>query len=108
MIMSYCEDAPCCGCCGTNLYGVSESSYYDEYDAPDYDDEPLDPSECDHTAGNYDDIDPLAGTVTCADCYTDGVSYTIMGEDRYSFPDTKINYEYEGGEDRHLDGSYEM
>ena len=29
-----CEDAPCCGCCGTNLYGVSQDSSYDDaYDA---------------------------------------------------------------------------
>lgn len=46
--MAYCEDAPCCGCCGTNIYGVyqGEGSYYDysdprddDYmDGPDYDD----------------------------------------------------------------------
>jgi hypothetical protein len=23
--MAICEDAPCCGCCGTNLYGVNQS-----------------------------------------------------------------------------------
>ena len=34
--MTYCEDAPCCGCCGTNLYGSNESRPYD--DAPDVDD----------------------------------------------------------------------
>jgi hypothetical protein len=22
--MAYCEDAPCCGCCGTNIYGVRQ------------------------------------------------------------------------------------
>jgi hypothetical protein len=21
-----CEDAPCCGCCGTNLYGVNQEA----------------------------------------------------------------------------------
>lgn len=21
-----CEDAPCCGCCGTNIYGVKQDS----------------------------------------------------------------------------------
>jgi hypothetical protein len=26
-----CEDAPCCGCCGTNLYGTNN----DDYDGPD-------------------------------------------------------------------------
>lgn len=28
-----CEDAPCCGCCGTNIYGVNQeySPYDDEY-----------------------------------------------------------------------------
>lgn len=30
--MARCEDAPCCGCCGTNLYGASEESRYpDEF-----------------------------------------------------------------------------
>lgn len=26
--MSYppCEDAPCCGCCGTNIYGVNQEA----------------------------------------------------------------------------------
>ena len=23
----YCEDAPCCGCCGTNLYTSTEHDY---------------------------------------------------------------------------------
>lgn len=27
-----CEDAPCCGCCGTNLYGVRQ----DDLEQPDY------------------------------------------------------------------------
>lgn len=27
-----CEDAPCCGCCGTNLYGVRQ----DDYEGPPY------------------------------------------------------------------------
>lgn len=27
-----CEDAPCCGCCGTSLYGNNEDVEYDEAD----------------------------------------------------------------------------
>lgn len=33
-MMPHCEDAPCCGCCGTNIMG----QYQGEQDmAPDYD-----------------------------------------------------------------------
>jgi len=32
--MTYCEDAPCCGCCGTSVYGPSDAAY-DAY-AEDY------------------------------------------------------------------------
>lgn len=34
MTYRVCEDAPCCGCCGTNLYGTTPDSGY--YDEPDY------------------------------------------------------------------------
>ena len=54
--MSICEDAPCCGCCGTDIYGTSQSGpddpewYYCDccgynhsgpcpYDDPDYDED---------------------------------------------------------------------
>lgn len=34
-----CEDAPCCGCCGTNLYGGNENrDYYDEQHDPEHED----------------------------------------------------------------------
>lgn len=36
--MAVCEDAPCCGCCGTNLYGVSQESAYDDGPWGDLDD----------------------------------------------------------------------
>lgn len=36
---NYCEDAPCCGCCGTNIYGQYQGdtgpSDFD-YDQPDF------------------------------------------------------------------------
>ena len=110
--MTYCEDAPCCGCCGTNIYGQYQgdqgydSDPYDEYQHDDRD-EYVDPADCKHDQGDYDDIDVLAGTVTCAYCETEGVSFSIMGEAVYRFPTTHDQTAYEGGEDRHLDGSYE-
>lgn len=38
--MAVCEDAPCCGCCGTNIYGVyqGEGGPYDGEDFDAYDD----------------------------------------------------------------------
>ena len=109
--MTYCEDAPCCGCCGTDLYGNNESRGYDEpgeYD--DYDDrdeDETDPADCDH--GDYS-WSEREGIAQCDLCFTDGVCFAIMGEFVVRFPVTKVTYDlggYEGGEDRHLDGSYE-
>lgn len=45
-----CEDAPCCGCCGTNIYGVYQGdspSYWDggppdEWDEDEGEDEEVD------------------------------------------------------------------
>lgn len=35
-----CEDAPCCGCCGTNIYGVDQEADYGYWDdLEDYHDE---------------------------------------------------------------------
>lgn len=46
-----CEDAPCCGCCGINIYGVNQEDgdprsdeeikdeVYRKYADPDYDDD---------------------------------------------------------------------
>ncbi len=108
--MTYCEDAPCCGCCTPTALGWHDEPDYDSfYDRDDYDNDPLDPSECDHTGGNYSySQDVRDTTVNCDDCDTTGHRYYVMGEQREVFPDTKITGEfYEGGEDRHLDGSYE-
>jgi hypothetical protein len=30
--MTICEDAPCCGCCGTSLYGSEEERWPTEHD----------------------------------------------------------------------------
>jgi hypothetical protein len=90
-----CEDAPCCGCCGTGVYGRNDGYGYDE--APDFDDDYysqddyIDPSECKHD-GNFDNIDPIVGTVTCYDCDTEGVCFSIMGETIFRFPVTEIDY----------------
>lgn len=106
--MTYCEDAPCCGCCTPRALGWYDEpdydAYYDNYDDRD---DYLDPADCKHDQGDYNDIDVLAGTVTCAYCETDGVAFSIMGEDVYRFPVTHDTSVWEGGEDRHLDGSYE-
>jgi hypothetical protein len=33
MTYRVCEDAPCCGCCGTSLYGPAESALDFDFDA---------------------------------------------------------------------------
>lgn len=58
--MNRCEDAPCCGCCGTNLYGNDQSDYYaepaglDPYYSDFYDE---DPSECSNPEHECNDCD---------------------------------------------------
>ena len=76
--MTTCEDAPCCGCCGTSVYGPAEGYYSDEPDA--YGD-------------NYDDSYYLDVCPTCQDDECDG-------EDCEP-------WEFDQMEDQWLDGSYE-
>jgi hypothetical protein len=106
--MSYCEDAPCCGCCGTGVWGNNNPEPMDSHewfgDDEDYygDDDYADPSTCTHD-NNLSNICPLAGTVTCDDCDTDGVCFSIMGENVYRFPVT-VSDDY-GNEDAAMESS---
>ena len=52
MTYRVCEDAPCCGCCGTSVYGPAESS-------PEFDWESMDGLWSDPMESDYD---PYAGT----------------------------------------------
>jgi hypothetical protein len=56
--MSICEDAPCCGCCGTGVWGVNdpytEPDPYDAYD--DYEPWDGDDEEEDDDEGGWDGI----------------------------------------------------
>jgi hypothetical protein len=121
LMSNVCEDAPCCGCCGTGVYGRNDGYGYSEpdydfYDREDADpDDLLDPSECSHGNGDYSlaerlgmDADgcALANSFHCYDCDTEGTVIYIMGAEKIIFPVTESDT-YEGGEDRHLDGSYE-
>ena len=62
--MTYCEDAPCCGCCGTNLYGVRQDSLYTEPDQDDFYDQDYDEDVCDpynsYCANDDDDCEECA------------------------------------------------
>lgn len=64
--MAMCEDAPCCGCCGVNLYGVDQSadgayspyeddldSWYEDYDEGDEDAEEWDDADTDDAREDF-------------------------------------------------------
>lgn len=57
--MAYCEDAPCCGCCGRSLYGSEEGVGYErEYDDdPYYDEDEWFEEECDECGEDADDCE---------------------------------------------------
>jgi hypothetical protein len=52
-----CEDAPCCGCCGTSLYGSNES--YSSYD------EPYEPDEDNYDYDQDEDCEPNHACDSC-------------------------------------------
>lgn len=72
--MTICEDAPCCGCCGTSLYGNDQGNYYSEPAGLDpYDDRHAndgEPEECNDENHECNDCDgPSNGNGwTCSWC----------------------------------------
>lgn len=103
--MTICEDAPCCGCCGTGVYGRNDRYDDDHYGYEqdtehgidfDPDDEyEVDPSTCDHRDCSMTH-EPRLGvtrqgwqhykTVECDLCFTEGVVVYIMGDERLIWP----------------------
>lgn len=77
-LMAICEDAPCCGCCGTNIYGVYQgdgNGYHDSEDnGYDYNDEYNDDDDNDDDDNDDDDettnvIIIVNGTREMPGCY---------------------------------------
>jgi hypothetical protein len=60
-----CEDAPCCGCCGTSLYGSEVSSF-----EPDYYDE------ADNLYGDQTFDEDCDGDHECEDCDNKGEEWS--------------------------------